>query len=1049
MPQFISHVHDQLVENFIQKGQSRLCQQGQSTFYQDLKGYIIPCNIHIIPQQGQNDYLINAIITKDLNYNQCVVFGMNGRLYGMTQDFFEFSQQSMQFDTYSKKLSINDLVDKGSLVQYYIENIQEQIQLLKQSIEKHQNYVISEAQSQWQYPDNHLNCLFNTNSILKQQYNSSINQMLSFSNFMSQKTYLQTSKQTEKSAQISDFDESGSQNKELIVDGVEWSILNQSFHNSIRQMLDQFSDKQKTNRIRLVMIYSLTFKKISFGKRSLGYFVMELKDYRQEFTQKTTSQYFTTYLTKKTESSHKNVSNYTFPMSEVEEIYSEKPIIDDDLDNQIKQINLKNHLLYLNKLEIDKQTIVLNENQISSINVTKQKMQSYDFENSSRLLKIQTDRQPKKHLLTTRIELQSINIQHDDDDIMQEVEKEFDEIVFERKMINNQDQDQDYDEDNFDMQRDKNQKDYYLKQKTKIINEQQSNQTFTRQLSALKDTFQYLEKISSNNFTINSLKKFTYFSLCVIILLLINVVMDSLRAYTHVSENDSFIIQTLDEIKYHRICAIKLSLFITKLLGQQSIINKNQVIFQLQQKQSQYVYDYNIYNQQYLLINNYESTQQVTADQFNMLIQQFDNDMRKSHQNVEQTSILNSTFQFTNETQLIFNYIYDIVMQDLDKYDDQKLDYISASIFIILYVLLIVYQIKFLYAKQKVIIKLLKLTHQTNINKIQNQIARLSTIKETFDCNNSKNWKLTSYVQIISEDVQHEKSQKKQNHDLEGNIGHQYIYPNIIAIVLLCLFAAMGLLFQQIYYQQEYLTIQKQFLKLNIMIDHSLIYGSLIKTYYILQISRSLDNSIIENFNESINNQIDVTNEIIDHLETLQERSLLDTLINDQCLYYKDMIEYCQNSYYQYNEMYSLIERGIISLTNNIQKVKNTEFNQELTTKQFLKESKELTDYINSQSFINTFLVYFSESVNVLDKEIDNVYQVGQDQFSSYVLMIELYEIGVGISLGLMYLLYGYLTQIYHRLDFKIIILFLRTIPNEQMQLKNILHQIKNIVQEK
>lgn len=38
------------------------------------------------------------------------------------------------------------------------------------------------------------------------------------------------------------------------------------------------------------------------------------------------------------------------------------------------------------------------------------------------------------------------------------------------------------------------------------------------------------------------------------------------------------------------------------------------------------------------------------------------------------------------------------------------------------------------------------------------------------------------------------------------------------------------------------------------MIDHSLIYGSLIKTFSIINISRSLDNSIIENFNESINN---------------------------------------------------------------------------------------------------------------------------------------------------------------------------------------------------
>lgn len=37
-------------------------------------------------------------------------------------------------------------------------------------------------------------------------------------------------------------------------------------------------------------------------------------------------------------------------------------------------------------------------------------------------------------------------------------------------------------------------------------------------------------------------------------------------------------------------------------------------------------------------------------------------------------------------------------------------------------------------------------------------------------------------------------------------------------------------------------------MKLNIMIDHSLIYGSLIKTYNVLNITKSLNNSIIENF---------------------------------------------------------------------------------------------------------------------------------------------------------------------------------------------------------
>ncbi|CAD8106810.1 unnamed protein product [Paramecium sonneborni] len=1040
MPAFLSNVHDQFIENFIQKGQSRLCQQGQQTFYQDLLGYIVPCNIHMIPLQGQNDYFINVILTKELNYNDQIVFGMNGKLYGMTRDFFEFSQQSIQYETYTKKLQINDLIEKGSLVQYYIENIQEQIQVLKQSIEKHQNYIIQEVQSQWQYPENHLNCIFNTSSLIKQQYNSSMNQLLSFSNFMSQKTNLQTSKQTEKSLQVSEFDESRSSNKELMVDGIEWSILNQNYHNSIRQMLDQFNDKQKTNRIRLVIIYSLIYKKIQIGKKSLGYFVMELKDYRQEFTQKTTTQNFTTYQTKKTESSAKNMSSYSFPQSDVDDINSEKPLFYDDLDNQINQINLKNHLLYLNKLELDKQAIICNnENQISSINITKQKFQSFDFENSSRLLKIQTDRQPKKHLLTTRIELQSINIQQDDD-ILQEAEKEFDEIAFERNIINNQEQD----DDNFDGWKDKNLKDQYQKQKTKIINEQLSNQTFTKQLNALKDTFQYLEKISSQNFTLISLKKFTYFLFCVIILLIINIVLDSLRSYNHISENDNFLNQIFNEVKFHRICAIKLNLLITQLLRDTSIFNKNEIIFQMSEKQASIIFDYNIYDQQYKLINNYQQNQDINANYFNILFQQFNDDIRQSW---DKTNL--QAFQFTNNTQFLFDYIYDIVMYDLDNFEDQSTDYISASIFIILYSLLMLYQIKFLSTKQKVIIKLLKLAHQTNISKIQNQIARLSTIKDNFECSNQKNWKLTSYVKIISEDVQHDKSQRKQNHDLEGNIGHQYIYPNIIVLLLLCLFGAMGLFIQQIYYKKEYLSLQKQFLKLNIMIDHSLTYGNLIKTFQVIKISSSLDSSIIEDFNQSINNQINITNDIIDELERLQENDILDSLINNQCEYFSDMIEYCKNNVYPYNEMSQLIERGLISLTNNIQKVKNTEFNYELTTKQFQKVSQELLEYIKSQSFINTFLIYFIESVNTLDMEIEKLFEVGQHQFNNYVLMIELYEIGVGISLSLIYLLYGYLTQIYHRQDFRITMFFLRTIPNEQMQLKNILHQIKNIVQEK
>ncbi|CAD8179987.1 unnamed protein product [Paramecium pentaurelia] len=1040
MPSFLANIHDQLTEAFIQKGQSHLSQQGQSTFCQNPKGYIVPCYIHILPIQGDNDYFINAILTKEQNYNESIIFGMNGRLYGMTQSYFEFTLQSLIFDNYSKRISINEIIEKGALIQYYIENIIEQIYNLKQNIEKHQNYTLNELVSYWQYPENHFNCVFSTNQIMRQQYSS--NHVLSFSNFISQKTYLQISKPS--TVQISEFEESLQNSKELNFDGCEWQILNNNYNNSIRQMLDQLGDSHKTNKGRIQLIYSLSFRKIQIGKKMFGYFILEIKDCKQDYTQKNTSNYFTSYQTRKSESSKINKSSYDFPVEDVEIINSERPQSNEEIENQIKHIKLKNHLLYLNKIEHDRQ--ILFNNYLSSVSVTKQKMQSYDFENTSRLLKLQTDRQPKKQLLTTRIELQSINIQQDDDDIIQAVEQEFQEIIFERKVINQQEQDED---NNDQKKRDKYIKESNLKLKTKAQFELASNQTFKKKINILKDAFLYLDHISQSKFTLSCLKKFTYFSICVIFLLIINIVIESYEVQDHIQDNDTFIQNTLTQVEFHKSLAIKLNLHAIFKLSQLSIINQNQQIIQMAQTQAQSIYNQNIYNKEYQILNHYINDENLDIQQFHIIIEQFNNEMRQIYYN---STIFK--FNFTNHTHYMFTYFYRTILQDLDNYKDQQPDLIQTLVFTILSFSFVIYQIRFLYEKQQVIIQILKLIQQTNILKIQNHIARLSIIKESFKIDqnqhyetNSKNWKLTSYISIVQEDPHLERQQNKKIHELEGNLNHRYIFPNCIVVTVLCLFILTGSVLQQNYYKDRFLDIEKSFIKLNLVLDSGLLYGTLIKTNRILDISDQLAQQIIIHFYDCMNLLIEISNDIIINLEYLQEDSILNLLISDYCLNYRDDIKYCYDDQYPYKEMHSLIDRGMMSLINNIEKVKITEFLFEFSNNQFENNPDELLNFLKSQTFINTFLVYFSETTNIFSQQLIEIYNFEYEYYSKYILVILFYEIAVGISVGLMYLLYGYLTQLYHKIDFQYIILFLKTMPYEQIQQKNFLHQMKIIMQ--
>lgn len=116
MPNYISEIHDELINNFLVKGKSKLMERGEFSFYQNPEGFIVPCNLHLYPITSNDDFILNLILTRELQLNDYVIFGMTGKIYGITKQFFLSSMEQLVKGTFNRTFSINDMIYKGVLI---------------------------------------------------------------------------------------------------------------------------------------------------------------------------------------------------------------------------------------------------------------------------------------------------------------------------------------------------------------------------------------------------------------------------------------------------------------------------------------------------------------------------------------------------------------------------------------------------------------------------------------------------------------------------------------------------------------------------------------------------------------------------------------------------------------------------------------------------------------------------------------------------------------------------------------------------------------------
>lgn len=90
MPQFLSRIHDSLIENYIDRGYSKFFESGVQSFAVDTIGFIFPVQIYFSSVfEKVDDFCLNAIILKIATTKQFLLFDAKGSNLGITRDLMQ------------------------------------------------------------------------------------------------------------------------------------------------------------------------------------------------------------------------------------------------------------------------------------------------------------------------------------------------------------------------------------------------------------------------------------------------------------------------------------------------------------------------------------------------------------------------------------------------------------------------------------------------------------------------------------------------------------------------------------------------------------------------------------------------------------------------------------------------------------------------------------------------------------------------------------------------------------------------------------------------
>ncbi|CAD8196985.1 unnamed protein product [Paramecium pentaurelia] len=290
MPNFLQSIHDQLMDNYLQNGHSKLMVHGESTFFQNIQGYIEPCNINLYNyfDSNKNDFLLNMILTKEQSNNETILFGIDGKILGFTKQFYDevlksktkidSSHMSKRTETTIQQMEIKELLLRQPLIQYYIPSITQQVEELRIQINSSSNYLMNNLRSYWIIPSNHNDCLSNSQLILS-QFKRRSNGSQTQNNQRSYKSqtysrYSQNSMNT--NMDIYDDQEIPQEiRKQILIDNTLIMLLHPEVQESVKKLVEFDTQSQY---MQLGLFYSLQFKVLKYKKGTYAYFMISIKE---------------------------------------------------------------------------------------------------------------------------------------------------------------------------------------------------------------------------------------------------------------------------------------------------------------------------------------------------------------------------------------------------------------------------------------------------------------------------------------------------------------------------------------------------------------------------------------------------------------------------------------------------------------------------------------------------------------------------------------------------------------------------------------------------
>ncbi|CAD8192004.1 unnamed protein product [Paramecium octaurelia] len=1118
MPNFLQSIHDQLMDNYLQNGHSKLMVHGESTFFQNIQGYIEPCSINLYNyfDSNKNDFLLNMILTKEQSNNETILFGVDGKVLGFTKQFYEealksktkieSSHMSKRTEVTISQMEVKELLARYPLIQYYIPSITQQVEELKAQINSSSNYLMNNLRSYWIVPQNHSDCLLNSQLILSQfKRRSNGSQLqLNMRSYKSQ-TYSRYS-QNSMNTNIEMYDDQEIPQeirKQILIDNTPIIILHPEVQESIKKLVEFDNQCQQ---MQLGLFYSLSYKVLKYKKGTYAYFMISIKEMKH-LQLSNTNQHFTTVPSQTTQQqslqpSQELNSSDLFPKSEIVEINESQ----NGMVQEIKMMNQMRSVKQYDNEEPNNNNILDNSKSFEMSFKVKQSDRSNIFD-SSRQMIVQQPLYVKPRQL--------------DKSCNQEFEQMENEMhgLKERQLELLDENEQEIVNDKFESNSQTLKKNSILgklriaqMQKKENAMDFASNPSRTSTNSTSKESLLIVQQLYYNTQLITPLKKIAFIlTLICLAILTVDIINVQMISTNLVSQTDQVVnLRKPQNINYFYSSAMlqewiqymqsQKILTLSPFMNQRNIDTLASMYDYARQelinlaiqvpKQAQDLNAKTIFNFKYIENGAVKYQELPLQDFYQVLYQTVETSYRNNlgKQSFQYPDMLTTGIVRVNLWQMVdlHNQLIQIIMQNT--IDTQSLvrsyflTVMMAELFSVIF--FIGLQLKYWLFIDHITKSILFLVSRLNENQSTDQINRLSMIKEQLENESTNTWKLYNFGEVMFEfsDKKSKKIQLKQSLSIQSTQNNyratsalysriQKTYylnrTNVIITFLLAIswsaFLMAGYLIHMSYNDnfQPSLTVTLKFVQFRHNMDSLALIAGLTKTeplvpnYNLSFINQTLSSTLLVQYKDNL---LPLINEIADVILTNananKKNSIFDGVLNyDLCLSTTlDNLPVCdlskQSLAYDKKDLYlDVIVNGALGYTAALIKFINQEYDYEINNLKYSPNIEECRITAQSQQFQNFILQYFTDIQSAMRQFLVLFQQDNANISQGIISVIQVYYYGFGLSLFAIYCILSFVWIYKQQQTIQSLRQILVLIPADLILTANIRSQAKEIHQ--